>query len=399
MFIFATTEIHKVPATILSRCQRFDFRRIALDEIIANLRAIASEEQLVIDEESLLIIARRGDGSLRDAQSIFDQATSLCGRTITHAALVQALNMVDQEVYFRVTELMRNRDARGALALVDDLMSQGHDMKEFLGGLLEHFRNIMVVKATGTAALLEVSDVYRTRYEAEAHSFSIQDMIRCQRHINGTEFALKNTVQPRFRLEADMVQLVTLPGAEEIATLIEGIEELKRKVAGGESSGGSSRGGTASSPPGRGFGGGTGGKAPARAAEATALPVTAGRTLSEGEVRSRWQEILAEVARQRISLSAVLESSALLGVQGNAVRVGFADEFQASHIQRNREFLSGVMEKILHAPVRLETVIDPQAVGARGEDTRAPLPDTDAGKEDHPIITVLRKELGAEPLE
>ncbi len=396
MFIFATTEIHKVPATILSRCQRFDFRRISLDEIIANLRAIAGEEQLVIDEESLLIIARKGDGSLRDAQSIFDQATSLCGRSITHTALVQALNMVDQEVFFRVTDLMRNRDARGVLALVDEMMSQGHDMKEFLGGLLEHFRNIMIVKATGTAGLLEVSDIYRARYEAEAGSFSIADMIRCQRHINGTEFALKNTTQPRFRLEADMVQLVTLPAAEEITTLLEGIEELKRHVGGGGLPSPPLRDAGSSLPPGRGFGA-PGVKAPARPAETGTPAAGGGGSLSEGEVRSRWPEILAEVARQRISLSSALEASALLGVRGNVVRVAFADEFQASHIQRNREFLSGLMEKILHTAVRVETVVDPGAVGTRGEDRPSLDPETE--KEDHPIITALRKELGAEPLE
>jgi DNA polymerase-3 subunit gamma/tau len=406
LFIFATTEIHKVPATILSRCQRFDFRRIALDEIIANLRAIAGEEQLAIDDESLMIIARKGDGSLRDAQSIFDQATSLCGRTITHAALVQALNMVDQDVFFRVTDLIRSRDARGALALVEELMSQGHDMKEFLGGLLEHFRNIMIVKATGTTTLLEVSDLYRKRYETEANSFSIADMIRYQRHINGTEFALKNTIQPRFRLEADMVQLVTLPGAEEITALIDGIEELKSKVHGGGAPAVAPRGEhapahraegeTIPSRPNRGFGR-TPAKGAAPAAEAISPQAPAGRALAEGEIRSRWEEILAEIGRQRISLKSALEAGTLLGVAGNVVRVAFADEFQASHIQRNREFLSGLMEKVLNVPVYVEVVIDPHMTGARGEEGTPPSREPE--KEDDPIITVLRKELGAEPLE
>jgi DNA polymerase-3 subunit gamma/tau len=408
LFIFATTEIHKVPATILSRCQRFDFRRITLDEIIANLRAIAGEEELIIDEESLMIIARKGDGSLRDAQSIFDQATSLCGRTIAHAALVQALNMVDQEVFFRVTDLIRNRDERGALALVEELMSQGHDMKEFLGGLLEHFRNIMIVKATGSSALLEVSDVYRKRYETEAESFSIADTIRYQRHVNGTEFALKNTIQPRFRLEADMVQLVTLPAAEEITKLIEGIDELKRKVENGRSVGASPpaepgsknrAGGVATSPfPGRGFGGTTA-KGGTAAVESDAPRSPGGRSLGEGEIRSRWEEILAEVGRQRISLKSALEAGTLLNVAGNVVRVAFADEFQASHIQRNREFLSALMEKVLNAPVRVEAVVNPQASAMREDGNVPPRAEAESGNEDDPIITVLRKELGAEPLE
>jgi DNA polymerase-3 subunit gamma/tau len=400
VFIFATTEIHKVPATILSRCQRFDFRRIALDAIIANLRAIAGEEELSIDDESLMIIARKGDGSLRDAQSIFDQATSLCGRTITHEALVQALNTVDQEVYFRVTDLIRNRDARGALGLVDELMSQGHDMKEFLGGLLEHFRNIMIVKATGKTALLEVSDLYRKRYETEAAVFTVADMIRYQRLINGTEFAIKNTMQPRFRLEADMVQLVTLSGAGEITTLIEGIEDLKKRVGSGAPQGESQS--AEPSPPRRGGVEGPAGKGFRRAssdpgvpAESKAPDPPAGPALDAGEVRSRWVEILAEVGRQRISLKSALDAGRLLGVSGNVLQVGFADEFQASHIRRNREFLSGLMGRVLGTPVRVEAVIEPRADAGVKE-----TPSSSAVEgEDDPIITVLRKELGAEPLE
>jgi DNA polymerase-3 subunit gamma/tau len=286
---------------------------------------------------------------------------------------------------------------------VEELMSKGHDMKEFLAGLLEHFRNIMIVKATGSAALLEVSDVYRKRYEAEAGAFSIVDMIRYQRHINTTEFALKNTIQPRFRLEADMVQLVTLPKAEEISTLIEGVEELKKKVADGRYAPspveppGAPRGNAPAPAPGRGFGMGMKNRTPA--GEREYPPPAAGRVVSAEEVQSRWTEILSEVARQRISLKAPLEASVLLGVVGNVVRVGFADEFQASHIQRNREFLSGLMERVLQVPVRLEAIVDPRAVGGQDHEGAAPSAGGDAGKEDDPILQVLRKELGAEPLE
>src|SRR5512135_154920 len=137
MFIFATTEIHKLPATILSRCQRFDFRRIAVQEMMGNLGAIAKDEGVTIDNDALLLIAKRGDGSLRDAQSVFDQIVSLCGKEITHQQILNALNIVDQEVYFRVTGLIKARDAKGGLDLVGELMSGGHDIREFLGGLTE----------------------------------------------------------------------------------------------------------------------------------------------------------------------------------------------------------------------------------------------------------------------
>jgi DNA polymerase-3 subunit gamma/tau len=407
MFIFATTEIHKVPATILSRCQRFDFRRISLEEIIGNLRAIAKEEQLEIDEESLLIVARKGDGSLRDAQSIFDQVVSLCGRTITHEAILQALNMVDQEVYFRVTDLIKSRDPKGALELVESLLGQGHDMKEFLAGLLEHFRNILLVKTTGSSRLLEVSDVYKKKYEAEAMLFGIADLLRFQRHINGTESALRYTIQPRFRLEADLVQLVTFPRAAEIADVIQGIEDLKKKLGEGPLTG--PAGGKESSAtgahgqeitrkpvvPGKSFGASTHKQEPPPAAAVSAVE---GRGLSEAEVRSRWQEVLAEVRRQRISLNAVLEAAVLTGVRGNVVHVAFADDFHVSHIHRNREFLSALISKVLKATARLEAKVDPEAVALVSGEAPS-LPGKEADGEEHPVLTALKRELGAEPLD
>jgi DNA polymerase-3 subunit gamma/tau len=389
MFVFATTEIHKVPATILSRCQRFDFRRIALNEIMGNLRAIAKEEKLEIDEESLLIVARKGDGSLRDAQSIFDQVVSLCGRAITHEAILQALNMVDQEVYFRVTDLIKNRDAKGVLALVENLLGQGHDIKDFLAGLLEHFRNMLVVTTTGSTQLLEVSDIYKKRYEVEAGSFSVADLLRFQRHINGTEAALRYTIQPRFRLEADLVQLVSFPRAAEIASVIEGIEELKKKLDD------STRVPTS---PIRSFGT-SGVKPEPRRSDVGASTALPGAGLSEVEVRSRWDEVLAEVRRQRISLSAVLEAAVLSGVTGNVVQVTFVDDFHVSHIQRNREFLSGLISKVFNTTARIEATVEHQPSATVSGTTISPSADQDDSSREHPVLTALKRELGAEPLE
>src|ERR1700690_2792850 len=103
LFIFATTEVHKVPSTILSRCQRYDFRRITIEDIMSRLRFIAGEEKIMIDDDSLMIIAKKGDGSMRDAQSIFDQVVSYCGTAITAPQIMSLLNVVDQEFFFRVS--------------------------------------------------------------------------------------------------------------------------------------------------------------------------------------------------------------------------------------------------------------------------------------------------------
>jgi len=395
LFIFATTEIHKLPATILSRCQRFDFRRIATDEIIANLRAIAAQEVLKIDDEALRLVARKGDGSLRDAQSIFDQAVSLCGRDITNDQILQALNIVGQEVYFRVTDLIKANNAHGGLSLVDEIMASGHDIKEFLTGLLEHFRNLMVAKTTGATALIEASDVYRNRYAAEAEAFTLVDLLRFQRLIGGTESAIRWSSQPRFKLEADIVQLITMPRATEVGELLAHIEELKKKEPDEKQRAPPPSSPRASSTPGvRSIPRAVSPPSDEQSASVRSQPAP----IAEAEVASRWAEFLAEVRRQRISLGSVLESTRFLGIKGGAIRVGCANDFQASSVMRNKEALAEMVFKVFHVRARIEAELSHDA-GRIEPAGSGNAPAADTASEEHPVIAAMKRELGAEPME
>ncbi len=413
LFIFATTEIHKLPATILSRTQRFDFRRIAIHEIMANLKGIANEEGLQIDEDSLMLIAKRGDGSLRDSQSIFDQVVSLCGRTITHQQILQALNIVDQEVYFRVTTLVKARDAKGGLALVEDVMSGGHDIKEFLNGLTEHLRNILIAKTTQSTDLIEASDVYRKRYAEEAQHFSITDLLRLQRFVNGTESAIRWSAQPRFKLEADMIQMITLSPAVEIGDLIQRVEDLKKKIFNAPIA---TQVPIVSSVPASSIAESAAAKtiAPAQrptfskssflkstpvpspvASSSSSTPRVS--TLTEGEMNSRWQEFIVEVRRQKIALGSVMDSSIPLGVSGGVIRIGCANEFQASSIRRNRELLNDIVQKVFNARVRIEAEV--ASLAQKSATPASEIPQPAPSSEQHPIIKAMMRELGAEPLQ
>ena len=397
LFIFATTEIHKVPATILSRCQRFDFRRIAIDQIIKNLRTIAGEEGIIIDDESLLMVARKGDGSLRDAQSIFDQVVSLCGSTVSYRGLLDALNIVDVELFFRVTDLVKSRDAHGGLQLVEELMSRGHDLREFLSGLTEHLRNLLTARTTGTATLIEASDVYRERYLKEAPSFSVPDLLRLMRQVGACEQAIRWSAQPRFRVEADLVQMITMQTAPDVGELLRQIEELKKKLH--ESPAPSALRGTPlivpstaaprlPSPLLRAMGNG----APAVPSVPTRAP---GAVLSPPEVTGRWTEFVNEVRRQRISLGSVLESASLLGTDSGTIRIACANDFQASSIQRNRELLTAIVQQVFHVSARLDVEIrqSPQAATPEPAGTVSTPP-----VKDHPIVQAIIRELGAEQI-
>jgi DNA polymerase III subunit gamma/tau len=235
LFIFATTEIHKVPATILSRCQRYDFRRIPVDEIMGRLRFIAGQEGVAIDEESLLMIAKKGDGSMRDAQSIFDQVISFCGMTIVSTQVREALSIVDAELYFRVSDAVAARDTNGGLALVDDVVRTGYDLKEFLAGLSEHLRNLLIVKTTGDARLIEETDQSRARFRETAEKFSVHDLLRLIHTVTDLESDIRYSVQPRFKVEIAMVQMTKMEASVKIDELLDQIDALKKKLSTGKS--------------------------------------------------------------------------------------------------------------------------------------------------------------------
>lgn len=415
LFIFATTEIHKLPATIVSRCQRFDFRRIPIDEIMSNLRTISRKEGLTIDDEALLLIAKKGDGSMRDAQSIFDQIVALCGKDIAKNQILEALNIVDQDFYFRVTDLIKAKDAKGGLELVRDIMNRGYDLKEFLGGLTEHLRNLLTAVTTGSTSFIEESDFYKKKYAEDAGRFSVADVLRMLRIVSTAEGAIKWSAQPRFRLETDIVQLITMNSAADVADVLRKIDELsggqqteKKKLPAGnqqplhppasEPAPQIPAGASQSPAPKFGarplFGRPVLEPQPAAPVVANAAPAA----LSEGEVSSRWEEFVAEVRRQRIAVGTVLESATLSGVSGSLIRVR-ANEFTASAILRNRELLADVIQKVFNARGRIEVEMGSNTlpVTQPGQAATSAVPPP-AEAEQHPVIKAMMRELGAEPL-
>jgi len=145
IFIFATTDVHKVPLTIISRCQRFDFRRIQMDIIKDTLAEIAKKEKIKIDDKTLTIISKKADGALRDAESYFDQVISFCGEKIDPETVAQMLNLIDDEIYFDITDAILSKNFKAVFEVTNKIYENGWDFINFMEGLVEHFRNIMTV--------------------------------------------------------------------------------------------------------------------------------------------------------------------------------------------------------------------------------------------------------------
>ena len=234
LFIFATTEPHKVLPTIQSRCQRFDFRRIAVQETIDRLRLVCREESIVADDASLMLIARKGDGALRDALSVFDQAVSLCGTDIQHDALIKALGVVDSDLFFVVTEAVLDRDPSVMLHIVDRIVRAGYDLQEFVDGLAEHLRNFLVASTVNDLRLIEATDAERKRITEQASRFS-QSILMSLVHIIGTlSFQLRSSRQPRLTLEMGLLRMSSLPDAVDVKAALAKLDRLEKMATSGE---------------------------------------------------------------------------------------------------------------------------------------------------------------------
>ena len=234
LFIFATTEPHKVLPTILSRCQRFDFRRIPVPEIVDRLREICEIEDVEADEESLMLLARKGNGALRDALSAFDQAISLCGTTLEYGELTQALGVVDQDLYFDLTDHVATQDTAGVLKLVRNVVRSGYDLQEFLSGVAEHLRNLLVVHSLGGDALEGVAESTRTSYVEEAERFGEADLLRLLTVAGDAQDDVKNSPQPRLKLETTLLKMAQMRRAADLRTVLQKIDRLEQMAESGQ---------------------------------------------------------------------------------------------------------------------------------------------------------------------
>lgn len=231
IFIFATTEPHKVLPTILSRVQRFDFKRISVDEIVDRLNTVARDQGIKIDEESLHVIAKKADGALRDALGLMDQAIAFCGNDIQHEELLRALNVVSTERMFNFMEAVEQQDASQGLELINDLLQEGYDIQEYLVGLTEHIRNIYVAKSSAKMHLVEASPDTKKRYKETSTSFSEDDLMRMLHIVSEAQYKIKEAHQPKIQFEITLLKLIHMERTQNLDKLLGELKELKKKLS------------------------------------------------------------------------------------------------------------------------------------------------------------------------
>lgn len=228
IFIFATTEPHKVIPTILSRVQRFDFKRISVDEIVNRLTFICADEGITIDNESLHTIAKKADGALRDALGLMDQAIAFCGTQIQYEELVKALNVIGNDDLFEFTEAVASKNSKTGLLLIDRLLKDGADIQEFLVSLTAHLRNLYVAKQSGQMHLVEATDETKERYRSAATSFTETDLLRKLHLVSEAQVKIRDVQQPRVHFEILMLKLVHMSRSKELNELLAEVKHLKK---------------------------------------------------------------------------------------------------------------------------------------------------------------------------
>ncbi|HJY64443.1 MAG TPA: DNA polymerase III subunit gamma/tau, partial [Ignavibacteria bacterium] len=227
VFIFATTAPEKVPLTILGRCQKFDFKRLTIEEIITRLKYIAGKENIKIDDESLYFIAKKGDGSLRDAEGLFDMSAAYSDSNIAFDKLKTFFNLVESDVYFTITDYIKQKDGKGVLNYFDELMNRGYDLQTFLDGLTEHYRNLLLVCSTNSSSLVMESDSVKQKYSDNVKQFSQIELLNSLKLILQTEYTFKYSANQRTLIEALLIELMKFTDTREISQLLEELKEIK----------------------------------------------------------------------------------------------------------------------------------------------------------------------------
>ena len=210
LFILATTEKHKILPTILSRCQIYDFSRISVEDTVNHLSYVASKEGITAEPEALNVIAMKADGGMRDALSIFDQVVSFTGGNITYKSVIDNLNVLDYEYYFRLTDCFLENKVSDALLLFNDILNKGFDGSHFITGLSSHFRDLLVGKDPVTLPLLEVGASIRQRYQEQAQKCPLPFLYRAMKLCNECDLNYRISKNKRLLVELTLIQVAQL---------------------------------------------------------------------------------------------------------------------------------------------------------------------------------------------
>ena len=397
VFVLATTEPHRMPETILSRCQRYNFRRISTEDTVGQLRKILDAEEIASEDEALFLLARKADGALRDAENLLDQAIAFTDGPVSTDAVRDLLGVIPADVFFDLTQAILESDTATALNKVGLVLDGGGDASEFTQGLLEHVRHLLVARVSDGLAGDDLPEADQARYSETGARFNEEDLLRMLQAVSDLEAKLGRVSNPRFWLELTVLKLVKMAPSESVAEVMARLDRLEVLLRKGRTSGSrqpdppvaASPEPAPAAPPRP-----AGPTAPPDVADGAKQPVVdapvlppaaprgekepspAGSLTFDG-VQEKWPELVDHVRARKLGLGTFLAEGRPVALKDSRLDLAFAADktFHAEQVRRNGAFLEEATTEVLGVSLRVRCKLDEGGDGAATQDDRAPADD------------------------
>jgi DNA polymerase-3 subunit gamma/tau len=377
-FIFATTQAHKVPPTILSRCQRFDFKRISIKDIVDSLKAIAKKESLKVDDDVLILMAKHSDGSMRDAQVVLDQISSFADGRISLENASKILGAVSDDILFGLADSIRTKDALKALKIINDIADEGKDVAQIVLYLIEHFRDLLVAKINkDPSALIDASLEKIKRYEEQAGAFTVEEMLYVIYTLSNTVDFVRRSNMARVPFEVAMVKLTRMGSIISPSDLMKRLEKIELGLKN-------------NLPP-----------APVSLTKPTAdvhkepAPVKKAHSADLDDMIGYWNAIISRVQERKISVAMYLKEGYPESVNSGTLSVSFpkSSQFHKDTLESTecKNIIIKAIKDVTGLDLRLKLTLSEN--GGRGGLSKDPLDDADSAIKD-----MMSKKDASEPI-
>ncbi len=398
IFVLATTEPHKIPVTVVSRCQRFDFHRIPVTQIVDRLVWMIEREHIGADREALALIARQATGSMRDAESLLDQLASYEEGSITVADVRSALGTGTSEAVMQVVEALAKGDVAQGLGAINAAVDEGADPRQFARQMVEHLRALLLLKLKSDVVLAHVTEDMRPRLETQAAGFSSSALVRAVRLFNQAAAEAKGGWQPQLPLEMAFVE-AALPPETENPTSHSPSPPARPSTPPPARQSSPSRVKSNPSP--------AHSASPASEAKAVREPGPAYNSLATGDgslspeaLRGRWPEFLNALRPRNLPLEALMRSCEPVAVEGDVVVLGFAHDFHRSRVEdeQNRQGIEEVLSELIGQRYRVRCVLAQRGDSPGPSQAPAgerPASPTERVMADDPVVRAAVEDLGA----